>query len=1015
MSDAGCSKPADILHPSSCILHAGCLCHHPASLSSFAVLALSAVAAATLVTGQLQARAQTARGLQVSRLEIDAASEPLGIDDPAPRLSWALASDRRGVIQASYRVLVASRPDFARDGAADVWDSGVVESSDPWALYAGPALASRTRYFVSVQVSSTQGETASAPPAWFETAMLRDADWQGRWIAGPDRSGPLTEAEGRADDEAIRTAGEFCRPVGWLTTGWSAAANKNNQGECRELRPAPMLRRSFSIRRPVARARLYASGLAYADLTINGAATADDRLEPGFTDYSKTVLYTTHDVTALLRPGENVIAATLGSGHFDDAARTWDWGWEYAQWRGTPRLRADLHVTYDDGSEDVIVSDDSWRVSTDGPTRYDSYYLGETYDARREIARWGEPGFSDAAWAHARIVDPPAGAMRAQTHEPIRVVAVREPGARSEPVPGVVVYDTGQNLTGWVEIAVEAPAGTAIEVFYSEKLSDDGTSSNDGNALVYGQLQTDYYVARGSGRELWSPRFTYKGFQYVQLSAPGRQPLPRGVKVSVTRAAQVRSSLPSTSHFETDQPTLARIHRNTWWAIQNNLHGIITDTPVYEKNGWTGDAQLTAPAASLLFDTERLYHKMFQDMADAQTPEGEVPLLSPSNHNYGYVGKPAFKPVDCCGATPAWDAFWFVIPWESYARYGDLRALERTWPLMRKYLDEWVPRWTTKDGDRYAHTLTSGLGDWLPPEGVPTINALVSSAFYARMARIAAETARALGHTPEAARYDDLFQAIRSDFNARFFGDDGVYREKTEDGFVQTAQVLPLAFDLVPQERRAAVAERLARDITEHRTGHAYVGVIGAAYILPVLTATGHHEVAVTVATNTTEPSWGYWTDALKFTALGESWPASTRSRNHHFFGAIVQWFYEDLAGIRPVEPGYSLVQYRPEIPASRLDHVLASYESVRGTVSSEWRRTADGLVLDVVVPANARGRVFVPASDTDAVWEAGSGTRQVAHRAPGVNLVGREGDRVVYEVGSGHYQFLITHGGRAE
>ena len=336
---------------------------------------------------------------------------------------------------------------------------------------------------------------------------------------------------------------------------------------------------------------------------------------------------------------------------------------------------------------------------------------------------------------------------------------------------------------------------------------------------MYGQLQTDYYVARGGGRESWMPRFSYKGFQYVQLSGPNHTPLPAGVTVSVASVRQVRSSVASTGELDVSQPTLARIHRNTQWAVQSNLHGIITDTPVYEKNGWTGDAQLMASTASLLFDTQRLYRKMFQDMADAQTADGEVPLLSPSNRNYGYVGKPAFKPADCCGATPAWDAFWFVLPWESYQRYGDIRALERTYPLMKKYLDDWIPRWTGKDGDAYAYTLTSGLGDWLPPKGVPTINALVSTAFLARMAEIAAGTARALHDAPGAAKYDQLFDRVRSDFNARFLSAEGIYREKAEDGFVQTAQILPLAFHLVPDAQRAAVAERLADDITNRRGG----------------------------------------------------------------------------------------------------------------------------------------------------------------------------------------------------
>ena len=512
-------------------------------------------------------------------------------------------------------------------------------------------------------------------------------------------------------------------------------------------------------------------------------------------------------------------------------------------------------------------------------------------------------------------------------------------------------------------LAVEAPAGTAIELFYAEKLAADGTIAVDAsNALVYGQLQTDYYIAAGRGTETWTPRFSYKGFQYVQVSGPGGRPLPPGVRASVNHVLQVHTALTRTSDLDSAQPTLANIHRATAWSVQSNVHGIITDTPVYEKNGWTGDAQLTAGAASWLFDTERLYRKLFQDMADAQSPQGEVPLLSPSNRNYGYVGKPAFKPEDCCGATPAWDAFWFVVPWESYRRFGDWRAVERTYPLMQRYLDEWIPRWTGQDGDRFPQTLTAGLGDWLPPQGVPTINALVSSAFHAHLARIAADTARALGDTAGAARYDARFAAVRADFNARFLTPEGIYREKAEDGFVQTAQVLPLAFGLVPDAQRAAVAQKLAADITTRRGGHAYVGVIGAAYVLPVLTGTGHHDVAFTVATKTDQPSWGFWTDTLRFTGLGESWPADTRSRNHHFFGAIVQWFYEDLAASGRSSPATrpstsrrrchraGSIAWRPATPASaaRCDRRGPGAPAAR----SKYR---------VSIPPNARGRIRLP------------------------------------------------------
>ena len=989
------------------------------------VVALCAVATATALVGAESG--SSSEPFTITALETNAAAGPLGIDDPSPRLSWRLERGARGVTQSAFRVLVASRPERLQEGLADVWDSGGIEGVDPWTRYAGPRLDSRTRYHWKVRVSGAGG-SAWSEPAWFETAMFHPAEWQGHWIAGPERNTTrLTPAEGAADDEAIRQAGEFCRPPAWLTSGFAARLIPANEGACRQVRPAPRLRKAFRVDKPVGRARVYTSGLAYNDLTINGRAVSSSVLDPGFTNYSRTVLYTIHDVTALLRPGENVVAAELGSGQYDSSTRTWDWGWDEAQWRATPRLLLDLRITYTDGTEHVVASDGTWQVSIDGPTRYDSFYLGETYDARREIRGWNEPGFDVSGWDAARVVGPPAGILRAQAHEPIGVVAEREPVRRTEPAPGIHVYHVGQNLTGWATVRVKAPAGTPIEIFYTEKLDEEGRGSTAGNDLVFGQLQTDYYIARGGGEEVWAPRFTYKGFEYVQISGPGGAPLPPEVSVSLERIRQVRSDLPRTSSFESGSDTLNRIHRNTIWAIQNNFHGVITDTPVYEKNAWTGDAQLTAGTASTLFDTELLYRKLFQDMLDNQTLHGEVSLLAPTSDQYGYVGRPAFKPPVCCGATPAWDAFWFVIPWESWLRHGDRTALERTYPAMRRYLDDWIPRWTERDGDGYAHTLTSGLGDWVAPSGVPTINRLVSTAYYAHQTRIAADVARALGRGEDAARYDALFERIRADFNAAFLGEDGVYREPPIPGapnpsaggppppqgpmreYVHTAQALALAFDLAPEDRRAEVARRLADDIRTNGGGNAYVGVIGARYVLPVLTAHGQHDAAYLVATETDEPGWGYWTDMAGFTALGEHWPADTRSRNHHMFGAIVEWFYEDLAGMRPLEAGYRRIEFRPEIPSQGLDRVAASHESVRGTVASAWRRTADGLEIDVTVPPTATGLVYVPAADPAAVTEAGGGTPVPASEAEGVRFTGREGDRVVLEVGSGRYQFRIA------
>ncbi|HEU4722601.1 MAG TPA: family 78 glycoside hydrolase catalytic domain [Gemmatimonadaceae bacterium] len=985
--------------------------------------ALAVLGAAELSAQHPAAPARSGSDVSVAGLETDAAATPLGIDDRSPRLSWRLESRRRDVRQSAYHVLVATRPELLREGRADVWDSREVAGTDPWATYDGTPLTSRTRYHWSVRVRTNRGASSWSRPSWFETALLDARDWRGRWIAGPERAMATTPAEGAADDARIRGSGEFCRPTAWPTVPLMRL-RPNDQGECRAPRPAPMLRRSFTVTKPVARARLYASGLGFADLSINGALVSDRVLDPMFTDYSRTVLYTTTDVTGLVRRGENVVGALLGSGKFDDAATTWDWGWDKAEWRGTPRLRLDLVVTYADGSEERVSSDSAWRTSVDGPLRYDSFYLGETFDARRVQRGWNAVGFDASRWAPARLVDAPTGVPRAQVAEPSRVVSVRAPGRRSAPAPGVVVYDVGQNLSGWATIRVRAPAGTPIEIFYSEKRDASGRASTEGNALVAGQLQTDYYVARGGGVDTWAPRFTYKGFQYVQLSGPGGAPLPRGVSAEVVSVQQVRTALATTSTFASSHRLVDRVHAMTSWALQGNMQsGIITDTPIYEKNPWTGDAQLSAGAASTMFDTRRLYAKLFQDMVDAQTEQGEVPLLAPSNENYGYVGKPAFKPPACCGATPPWDAFWFVVPWEAYQRFGDRRALETTYPTMRRYLDDWIPRWTTRDGDDSPYTLTAGLGDWDPPPGTDPVIRLSATAYYAHFARIAADAARVLGRPADAARYDSLFTRIRDAFNAKFLTAEGIYRDTTTTtgpgapptvlvrpplGAVQhTSQLLPLAFGLAPDSLRAPLAAKLAADVTRQRGGNAFVGILGSRYFHVVLTEAGFADVAFAAATQSDYPSYGYWADSLGWTTLAEYWEPTSRSRNHHMFGAVAQWFYEHLAGIRASAPGYGRIEFNPAVPAG-LDSVSASIETVRGRVATRWRRTTAGLELDVVVPPTATGRVLVPAAGPAAVTEIGAG-RVAADRAEGVRQVGVESGRVVYEIGSGHYRFRVA------
>ena len=555
MSDAGCSKPADILHPSSCILHAGCLCHHPASLSSFAVLALSAVAAATLVTGQLQARAQTARGLQVSRLEIDAASEPLGIDDRAPRLSWALASDRRGVMQTGYRVLVASRPELAREGKADVWDSGSVAPRIRGRLR-GPAPCVPRRATSGQRAGALDSDLRSGVVA---AGLVRDrharrADWHGQWIAGPDAAGPLTDRRGRGRRcSDSRGAASSAVPCGWLTSGWSLPAKKNNQGECRELRPAPMLRKSFTVDEAGRAARGSTRPASRTTTSASTArATSDRVLEPGIHQLREDgALHDgrRHRAAATGRERDRGRARVRASS--TTPARTWDWGWEEARVArdAAAAARSPRHVR----RRHARTSSRPMRSGRSAPTgrRATTTTTSARPTTRGARCRDGiEPGFDDARLAVARASSTaPAGAVRAETHEPIRVVGARGAGHAHEPAPGIVVYDVGQNLTGWVELRGRGAGRHANrDLLLARSWPSDGHARARRQRLwCTGSCRPTTTSRAAAAARRGRRASATRAFSTCSSAARATQPLPEGVKASVTACGRCGRASPSTS------------------------------------------------------------------------------------------------------------------------------------------------------------------------------------------------------------------------------------------------------------------------------------------------------------------------------------------------------------------------------------------------------------------------------------------------------------------------------------
>ncbi|TDE35774.1 family 78 glycoside hydrolase catalytic domain [Actinomadura sp. 6K520] len=776
--------------------------------------------------------------------------------------------------------------------------------------------------------------------------------------------------------------------VGWakakVLTAWGGAP----WGEVRPEKPTlpePLLRRDFTVPgKKVAKARLYAAAAGYVELSLNGRRVGDEVLQPGFVRYDKRVQYVTRDVTRMLRQGDNVIGARLGRGFYGMTQEN-VWKWHDTPWTAEPRLLAQLIVTYHDGTTSTVATDGRWRHA-EGPVRYDSLYGGETYDAREEKPGWDRPGFDASAWKQAATLGAPAAAVVPEEHEPIRVTRTLRPVAVTNPKPGVHVFKMPHNTAGWARLRVRGPEGTKISLKYGERLHSDGTVQA-GNGLVTGRFQTDEYILAGRGRtETWESRYSYKGFQYVQVTGwPGEPPA-----VGDLDGREVHSDLRSAGAFRSSNPLFNTVEKITRQTVLNNWHGIPTDTPMYEKNGWTGDAQLMAEMEMDRYDLRRLFAKWMTDHRDSQGPGGLVPAIVPDN-GWG---------LGSYGQAPPWHASFTEIPWQMYRRYGDRDVLSANYPAMSAYLDGWLGR---ADGEGLY---PSSLNDYLAPGyggNTPEDARLHGTAYTYSNTLIVANVAEVLGRADDAGRYRATAARIRDAFNKAFLRGDA-YVTSTDPGYRQTSALIALALGLVPQESQKAVTDRLVRDV-EERGDHLNTGALGTKYLLTELTARGHGDLAYRVADQRTYPSWGYWVDNGA-TTLWERWDLDARSRGHVFLGgAVGEWYTEDLAGIEPAAPGFDRVRIAPQ-PLGDLTSVNASTPTPHGPVSVRWKRSGSGFALDVTVPVGATAEIELPAAAVERVTESG----RAVTSAEGVRVTGAgqgaNGDVVRLEAASGTYRF---------
>lgn len=1060
-----------------------------------------------MVSGQGICTAAEPGALRPGDLRCEYRTNPLGVDTPAPRLSWKLTATNptmRGLMQSAYQVLAASSERALARNQGDLWDTGKVDTGTSMQVpYRGKPLSSGEEVWWKVRVWDNDGRDSGwSEPAHWSMGLLAESDWKGKWIGldggegkpqelagaqwvgaanagsgavylrrtfeisadnpvsdallfvvgsgpakvslngeGTHRSGgvknPITmdirsslhpgknvlaatvaSTDGNApaligaieldlaDGQRvmIRT-GEHWKSsnsevAGWNhsefdDSGWSAARVLGPYGMApwgdvgfawRTVLPARMLRKEFTVAAQVKRATLYVAGLGLFEAYLNGKKVGHDVLVPALSEYEKRVYYMTYDVTHLLDPGANAIGVMLGNGRFYPPRHNIPTD---MRGFGFPKLRLQLNVELANGKVESVSSDETWKLTTDGPIRANNEYDGEIYDARKEMMGWSRPGFNDAAWQQAQVVEGPAGVLCAQPIAPIRVTETLKPISLHEVRPGIWVYDMGQNMVGWCRLTVKGPRGTRVTLRHAERLRDNGMLYTDN---LRSAEATDIYTMKGRGDEVYEPRFTYHGFRYVEVRGyPGKPTL------ASIEGREVHDDLERVSEFTTSNPLLNQIYKAVVWGTKDNYRSIPTDCPQRdERQGWLGDRSEESLGETYLFDDAAFYAKWDRDIHDAQNEKDSVSDVSP-----------AYWPLYNDDVT--WPASFIMVADHVYQQYGDRRVIAQNYPGMRK----WILHMETylRDGLMPRDT----YGDWcVPPEDRELIHSkdpsrktdgtVLGTAYFYRLLGLMEHFATVLGKQDDANEYAQLATKMRDAFNAKYLhADTGQYSNGSE-----TSSVLPLAFGMVPEEDRQKVVDALVHKIQVEGRGHLATGLVGGQWLMQTLSASGHPDLAYEIAGQRTYPSWGYMV-THGATTIWELWNGDTadpamNSGNHLMLvGDLITWCYENLAGIRTdrAQPGFKHIVMRPT-PVGDLSYVKASFDSPYGQILSDWKLEGRRFIWHVAVPPNATATVYVPADSQAGVTEGG----KPAGAVPGVKFVRMGDGAAVYEVGSGTYRF---------
>lgn len=858
-------------------------------------------------------------GITVSDLQCEMLTNPEGIDVTQPRLSWQLKANVNQIAQTAYQITVASTLENLNADKGDLWDSGKVETDESVnIIYKGKRLENRQDAFWKVKVWTNKAAVESTD-AHFSMGILTYADWKStRWI------------------------------------GYDKASSGDSITQFSRL-SARYLRKELAIKKSVKKAKVYIMGMGLYELYINGKKIGDQVLAPVPTDYTKNIKYNVFDVTAQLKEGKNVLGTILGNGRFFTMRQ--DFKPYKIKTFGFPKMALQLAIEYTDGSSEIIRTDDTWKLTTDGPILTNNEYDGEEYDARKEMKGWSAVNFDDKKWFNAEYVQEPGGFYEAQMTPNMKIMGEVKPISIKPTPKGTYILDMGQNMVGWVQLKVNGNPGDKITLHFAESLKEDGTlyTENLRDARV-----TDVYTLKGGGEEIWEPTFVFHGFRFVEVSGYKEKP-----SLADFTGKVVYDAIKTSGAFECSDATLNQIFKNAYWGIRGNYKGMPIDCPQRnERQPWLGDRTTGAYGESFLFNNQTLYAKWLDDIKNAQTADGGIPDVAPAFWRY-------------YGDNVTWPGTYITVADMLYQQFADKKVVEKHYSAMKKWIVYMEENYLVNDlmtKDKY--------GDWcVPPESLELIHAkdpsrntdgeLLSSAYYYHLLQIMKKFAAitAAGNS-DVAYYEGLAQKIKGAFNTKFFNTtNNSYGNNTV-----TANVLPLAFEMVPKNLEGKVFQNIVHEVEVTYKGHISTGVIGTQYLMRTLSAHGRADLAYKLASNTTYPSWGYMAKNGA-TTIWELWNGNTadpkmNSQNHvMLLGDLLIWYYENMAGIKsnPETPGFKQIIMKPDFEAG-LSYVNASHESLYGLIKSNWKKNKNKLQWNITIPANTSALVYLPTANALAV-----------------------------------------------